>query len=356
MGRYKGRLISAVGPSTSNTKYTGSASGFWSLTEAVLYNANSLWPKALAIPDAPTITSAVGGMNAGTVSFNAPVDNGGLNVTSYTVVANPGNISASGASSPITVTGLTNGTSYTFTVTATTLMGTSVSSAASSSVLIGYGAAPPSYYTSGTAIASMTNSVSLPSFPAPDKSVIVIVCGTENPGRSISSISWGGLTFERQHAFAWGNDWIDIWWAYNKTGSTITTTGTVSLGGSFDDLALVYSVFTGCNQTNPWLNPNSPPYWAGGNASFSMSWSRPNVYPLVVCSAHTSPSPGYPTLSGSGMNLRYIGSAQNTGGSLYEYLVVAGGEGYGQSSMSGTITASNFASNVAMVYGDILIA
>ena len=35
MGRYKGRLISAVGPSTSNTKYTGSASGFWSLSEEI---------------------------------------------------------------------------------------------------------------------------------------------------------------------------------------------------------------------------------------------------------------------------------------------------------------------------------
>ena len=106
MGRYKGRLISAVGPSTSNTKYTGSASGFWSLTEAVLYKANSLWPKGLSVPDAPTISSVTGSDASAFVYFTAPTDNGGVSITSYTVTSSPGNISASGSSSPITVSGL----------------------------------------------------------------------------------------------------------------------------------------------------------------------------------------------------------------------------------------------------------
>jgi alpha-tubulin suppressor-like RCC1 family protein len=85
-------------------------------------------------PGAPTITNAVGGNGQVVVSFNAPANDGGSTITSYTVTASPGGATASGASSPITVTGLTNGTGYTFTVTATNSSGTSSASSASSTV------------------------------------------------------------------------------------------------------------------------------------------------------------------------------------------------------------------------------
>ena len=58
------------------------------------------------------------------VSFTAPASNGGLSITQYTVTASPGASTSSGVSSPITVTGLANGTAYTFTVTATNADGT----------------------------------------------------------------------------------------------------------------------------------------------------------------------------------------------------------------------------------------
>ena len=51
-----------------------------------------------------------------------------------TVTASPGGETASGVSSPITVTGLTNGTSYTFTVAATNDVGTGSSSSSSNAV------------------------------------------------------------------------------------------------------------------------------------------------------------------------------------------------------------------------------
>jgi hypothetical protein len=69
------------------------------------------------------------------VAFIPPVQNGGSSITSYTVTSSGGQ-TATGASSPIVVNGLTAGASYTFTVTATNALGTSVSSGTSNSVLL----------------------------------------------------------------------------------------------------------------------------------------------------------------------------------------------------------------------------
>ena len=83
------------------------------------------------VPGAPTIGTATSNANAqSVVSFTAPASNGGAAISSYTVRAtdttNPSNplVTASGAASPITVTGLTNGDTYSFTVTATNVSGT----------------------------------------------------------------------------------------------------------------------------------------------------------------------------------------------------------------------------------------
>jgi alpha-tubulin suppressor-like RCC1 family protein len=84
-------------------------------------------------PGAPTGISATAGDTQVTVSFSAPLSNGGAAINHYTVTALPGGKSVSGTSSPITITGLTNGTAYTFTVTATNSAGTSFASTASNS-------------------------------------------------------------------------------------------------------------------------------------------------------------------------------------------------------------------------------
>jgi YVTN family beta-propeller protein len=47
------------------------------------------------------------------------IDDGGSTITGYQVTSNPGGIIASGATLPITVSGLTNGVTYTFTATVT---------------------------------------------------------------------------------------------------------------------------------------------------------------------------------------------------------------------------------------------
>jgi hypothetical protein len=90
---------------------------------------------AATAPGAPTAVSAnATGQTTATVSFTAPASNGGSAITSYTVTSSPGGITATGSSSPITVSGLTASTTYTFTVTATNAAATSIASAASTSV------------------------------------------------------------------------------------------------------------------------------------------------------------------------------------------------------------------------------
>lgn len=99
------------------------------------FNAGTAHTVASATaPDAPTIGATVAGDGQVSVSFTAPVNNGGSAITGYTVMAYPGGITAGGngfTSSPMLVTGLTNGTPYTFTVTATNANGTSAASGAS---------------------------------------------------------------------------------------------------------------------------------------------------------------------------------------------------------------------------------
>jgi large repetitive protein len=81
-----------------------------------------------------TINSVSKGASVGQVSVAFTPANSGPAATSFTVTSSPGNITAAGASSPITVSGLTPGTSYTFTVVASNATGNSNPSSASSSI------------------------------------------------------------------------------------------------------------------------------------------------------------------------------------------------------------------------------
>ncbi len=112
-------------------------------------------------PGAPTTVTASPGNTLATVSFTAPANNGGAAITGYAVTSSPGNITATGTTSPISVTGLTNGTPYTFTVVATNSVGNSPASTASNSVTPSLTAIVPSaptavIATAGNASATVT--------------------------------------------------------------------------------------------------------------------------------------------------------------------------------------------------------
>lgn len=93
---------------------------------------------AASKPGAPTIgTATTTGSTTATVAYTAPASNGGSVITSYTATSSPSGITGTlsqAGSGTITVTGLTLGNSYTFTVTATNAIGTSAASAASNSI------------------------------------------------------------------------------------------------------------------------------------------------------------------------------------------------------------------------------
>jgi hypothetical protein len=93
------------------------------------------------VPSAPFITSVSAGNASATVSFSAPSSNGGANLSAYEIVAMPtsgSNVTKSDCSTSVsplacTITGLTNGTTYTFKVAAINSAGTSAYSTTSGS-------------------------------------------------------------------------------------------------------------------------------------------------------------------------------------------------------------------------------
>jgi hypothetical protein len=92
---------------------------------------NNIGAAVVFVPSAPLSPVATAGNAQASVVFNVPLSNGGATIAGYTVTSSPGGFTATGASSPIVVTGLSNGTAYTFTVVATNAAGNSSASSPS---------------------------------------------------------------------------------------------------------------------------------------------------------------------------------------------------------------------------------
>ncbi|MCX7922339.1 MAG: DUF4347 domain-containing protein [Clostridia bacterium] len=134
-------VLSTVGGSVYSYEATGLTNGVTYYFVIKATNAGGESPNSAevsavpkTVPGAPTNVSAIAGNGQATVSFSAPTDNGGSPITGYVVTSNPGNITATGTGTSITVAGLTNGTSYTFTVKAVNVVGNGLDSAASNAI------------------------------------------------------------------------------------------------------------------------------------------------------------------------------------------------------------------------------
>ena len=148
-------LIGSATSAPYQVAWSSVPAGTYSLTAVATNNfGNSTTSSPITVvvatvPTAPTVSGVASGNGQATVSFSAPSSNGGAPITSYTVTSHPGGFTATGASSPITVSGLADGTAYTFTVTATNAAGSSPASALS-------GSATPTGIASAPSIASVT--------------------------------------------------------------------------------------------------------------------------------------------------------------------------------------------------------
>jgi hypothetical protein len=130
-----------TGSTLSGTPTTGGTfSGTVTATNGINPDATQNFSVTIDVfpPASPPLNvSAIAGNAQATVSFSPPANDGGTPITSYTATCTPtmgAPMSASGPASPITVTSLTNGVTYTCTVHATTIVGDGAESAPSNPV------------------------------------------------------------------------------------------------------------------------------------------------------------------------------------------------------------------------------
>jgi len=116
---------------TNGTAYTVKMSAVNTVgTSGYSDDSSAVIPKT--VPTAPTIRSVTARSQQVAVAFTGSASNGGSAITQYKYRLNGGSpVDISGITSPFTITGLTNGTSYTLTMSAVNVAGESAASVAS---------------------------------------------------------------------------------------------------------------------------------------------------------------------------------------------------------------------------------
>ncbi|MFF1817270.1 polymorphic toxin-type HINT domain-containing protein [Kribbella sp. NPDC058245] len=131
---YYANAISTAAHDTLKISSAGQTTFYASGATKLFVRLRGYYKKPTA-PLAPTGVTAAAADGRATVGWIAPKD-GGAAVTGYTVTANPGNLKTTvGVADSATVTGLTNGTPYTFTVQAINAVGAGPASVATKAVV-----------------------------------------------------------------------------------------------------------------------------------------------------------------------------------------------------------------------------
>jgi LPXTG-motif cell wall-anchored protein len=109
----------AVTGLTNGTPYTFIVTAHYPGGTTVSTASGAITPDGPTKPGAPTAVTASPGNGQASLLWTAPSDAGHSVITGYTATSSPGGLTCTSATTGCTVTGLTNFTSYTFTVTAT---------------------------------------------------------------------------------------------------------------------------------------------------------------------------------------------------------------------------------------------
>jgi uncharacterized repeat protein (TIGR02543 family) len=123
---------------------------------------------AMVAPDAPTgVTATPIDSTSATILWTAPANNGGTAITKYVATAGAGKSCETLSATTCVIDGLVTGTPYTFTVTASNVIGNSAASAPSSPLTLG---APSSGNTGGGSSGGSSGGAPAPSLPVSDVS------------------------------------------------------------------------------------------------------------------------------------------------------------------------------------------
>ncbi|CAB4323800.1 MAG: hypothetical protein F2520_07705 [Actinobacteria bacterium] len=285
-----------------------------------------------SVPDAPTaVAGSISGVGSVSVSWSAPLDNGGSVVTRYSVVAFPGGrtCTTTGATTCV-VSGLTSAVNYTFRVSATNRVGTGAASLHSSAIAPVSASSAPLRVAAVFARSSATVSWNPPANNG--GSVITLYTVTSNVGDlSCTSETTSCVVSDLAPGVSY---------SFTVVATTASGAGAAS---SSSNSGVVYA------QAGAPLAVAA----AAGSSTATVSWSRP-ADSILISSYTVSASPGGRTCSISVRSDAVGGSctvAGLTAGTSYRFTVVAadqGGSGI-PSAETSTVVPYTFASAVTGV-------
>ncbi|MDP9838671.1 hypothetical protein J2T09_003443 [Neorhizobium huautlense] len=372
----------------SGTPTTGGYAAFTvAATDANSATGSASYTLAIAavVPGAPTIGAATAGDGGATVSFTAPSANGGAAITGYTFTASPGGATATGAASPITVTGLTNGTAYTFTVVATNSVGSSAASAASNSVTPAAAVQlPVATNVSATVAAnSLANPIALNITGGAANSVAI----ASNPAHGTACIAGTSITYTPTAGYSGADSFtytatntagtstaatVSITvsaptFAFSPaagtlTGATVGTAYSQTVAASGGASPYTYAVSSGSLPAGLTLDMStgviSGTLTTAGNASFTVTATDANnaagssAYALAVTSQAVTltVSPASGALTSGTVGTAYSGSVSATGGTApYTYDATGLPAGLTLNASTGTISGTPTAAGSSSV-------
>ncbi|NDB57250.1 hypothetical protein EB001_02190 [bacterium] len=228
-------------------------------------------------PSAPTIGTATAGDTTASVAFT-PSTYIGKGTITYTATSSPGGFTGTASSSPITVSGLTNGTAYTFTVVGTTNYGVaSAASAASNSITPAAAGAFESIQTVTSSSAFF--SAQFNSIPQTYKHLQIRVFYGES--RTANDVDYLRVKVNGRNA----NYWRLVYGQWNQVAQSGNTTGNDAFYSSLS------AVSNGSTYTNTF----------GGGIFYFMDYTNTNKKPNLMGWTGVATETGYTAAAHAGM-------------------------------------------------------